>query len=346
MPGRRVVDSRNQLLPVVGSVAAGAYIWGLMLAMNATTYDVWGALLLFPVLVAVSLPILKGVARRDRQLTLGLLASALLCKLLASLVRYWQSYVLYSAADPERYHDAGVRISGALHQGLPWTAEGPFPGTAFIEGLTGYIYWAIGPSRIAGFLFFSWLGFWGLLLFQRAFRVALPGADQVRYAKLVLFLPSLLFWPSSIGKEAWMTLCLGLGTYGAARLLARRPGGILVLALGIGGVSLARPHMAVLIIGGLLVGYVVRPYSRRTAYGPLLKGAGLVLLLAAAAVLVAKAEQFFGVSSSSSDSSVTQVLEHTSAKTGQGGSSFEATPVTSPLDLPMATVSVLLRPFP
>ncbi len=120
-------------------------------------------------------------------------------------------------ADSARYDDAGERISAALRAGLPWVAHGPFPGTAFIEGFTGYVYLLLGPTLIGGFLFFSWLGFWGLLLFQRAFATALPDGDARRYALLVLFLPSLLFWPSSIGKEAWMTLALGLGAYGAAR---------------------------------------------------------------------------------------------------------------------------------
>ena len=32
----------------------------------------------------------------------------------------------------------------------------------------------------------------------------LPTGDHRRYALLVFFMPSLLFWPSSIGKESWM----------------------------------------------------------------------------------------------------------------------------------------------
>ena len=50
---------------------------------------------------------------------------------------------------------------------------------------------------------------------------------------MIFFLPSLLFWPSGIGKEAWMTLGLGLASYGAARLLVHKPGGFPVLALGL-----------------------------------------------------------------------------------------------------------------
>ena len=326
----------------VGLVCAYAVltVWGLY----SWSYDVSGGLLVGPVLIALSLPVLRRVAASAPELTFRLLVLALLAKLFSSFLRYLQLYVLYSGgADSARYDGAGLRISEALRDGLPWAASGPFPGTAFVEGFTGYVYLLLGPSLIGGFLFFSWLGFWGLLLFQRAFATALPDGDARRYALLVLFLPSLLFWPSSIGKEAWMTLALGLGAYGAARLLSGRSGGFAVLALSIGGVSLVRPHMAVLLFGGLFVGYLVRPSRPDAALAPLLKLVGTAVMVVVGLLLVVQAERFFGVEG---DTSAGDVLDNTVARTQQGGSSFEATPVSSPLDLPAAFVSVLLRPFP
>ena len=79
-----------------------------------------------------------------------------------------------------------------------------------------------------------------------------------RYALLVLFLPSLLFWPSSIGKEAWMTLALGLALTARAPAVQqvrrlRRPGARASAA------QSGPAHMAVLLFGGLFVGYVLRP---------------------------------------------------------------------------------------
>lgn len=332
-------------LPLLGIAVCASYVLVTMWAIGATTYDIWAALLILPLLFVISLPILHRVASHDEGLSYRLLVVALTLKMVSSLVRYWQSYVLYDTADSERYHKAGIRIAQALRDGTPWAAEGPFPGTAFIEGLTGYLYWPLGATLMGGFFVFSWLGFWGLLLFHRAFAIGVPNGDTRRYALLVLFLPSLLFWPSSIGKDAWMTLCLGLSAYGAARLLARRRAGTLLLAVGVAGVSLVRPHMAVLLVGGVLMGYLCRPYSRRGLFGPVVKAAGLLTLTVAAAVVVSNAERFFGVDSSA-DRSVGAVLDDTVARTQQGGSSFEATPVSSPADLPMATVSVLLRPFP
>ena len=76
--------------------------------------------------------------------------------------------------------------------------------------------------RLGGFLVFAWIGFLGLLLFWRAFRIGVPDGDGRRYMILVLFLPSLLYWPSAIGKEAWMMLGLGLCAYGIACVFQRR----------------------------------------------------------------------------------------------------------------------------
>ena len=39
-----------------------------------------------------------------------------------------------------------------------------------------------GPTKLGGFLVFSWLGFWGLYLAFRAFRIAFPDDDYRRYA--------------------------------------------------------------------------------------------------------------------------------------------------------------------
>lgn len=337
---------QDRWVPIILIVLVSGYITVTLWAIDATSYDVWGGLLVLPVLVAISLPVLRWVARHDASLSERLLVGALFAKMVSTLVRYWQLYGVYEGgADSERYHDAGKAVSNALHSGLAWEVKGPFPGTAFIEGFTGYAYWIIGPSRVGGFFFYSWLGFWGLLLFQRAFRTALPQGDGRRYALLVLFLPSLLFWPSSIGKEAWMTLCLGLGTYGAARLLARQRGGLLALALGLGGITLVRPHMAAILLAALFVGYLARPYSRRSAYGPLAKCLGVIVLVVVGTLLVARAERFFGVEGSS-QASLTTLLDDTAARTQQGGSSFDAEPVKSPLQLPAATVAVLLRPYP
>src|SRR5207248_9478851 len=128
---------------------------------------------------------------------------------------------------------------------------GGFVGTGFLNLLTGIVYVVMGPTKLGGFLLFSWLGFWGLYLCYRAFRIGCPEGNARRYAVLVFFLPSLLFWPSGIGKDAWMIFAVGLSAYGAARVLTRARGGFLLLCLGLAASGVGRPHVAALMVGGL-----------------------------------------------------------------------------------------------
>src|SRR5204863_3854856 len=101
-----------------------------------------------------------------------------------------------------------------------------------------------GPSLLGAFFIFSWAGFWGLYLFYRAFCIAVPEGDHRRYALLILLLPSLLFWPSSLGKEAWMTLGLGLFAYGGARIITHQRYGFMVVLAGVLATAAVRPHVA------------------------------------------------------------------------------------------------------
>ena len=95
-------------------------------ALTNRSYDVSGGLLLGPVLIAVSIPVLRRVAAGAPELTLRLLVLALLAKLGSSFLRYFQLYVLYGgAADSARYDEAGKGIAAALRAGLPWTAGAP-----------------------------------------------------------------------------------------------------------------------------------------------------------------------------------------------------------------------------
>ena len=70
----------------------------------------------------------------------------------------------------------------------------------------------------------------------RAFTIAIPDGNRRSYARLLFFLPSMLYWPSSIGKEAWMLFTLGLAAFGTARLLTGRTWRGLALA-GVGHVA-------------------------------------------------------------------------------------------------------------
>lgn len=333
------------LLPGVAAYAAlFAYV------MQHTTYDVWGAVWLAPVLIAISIPALLRFARNEPDPRIfRILVAALVLKLLAALPRYYMVAFTYETGDSFRYADtATVLREGFIRGDFDLTALGTDSrtGTEFIEIVTGIVYTLIGPSFLGGFIFFSWLCFWGLYYFYRAFRVAIPDGDASRYALLLFFLPSMLFWPSSIGKEAWMTLVLGVTTYGCALLLTRRPGASIYLLLGMAGILVVRPHVALLVVAGLSLGYVLRGFGvgRTVKLGSFRTVFGLALIGATTLLVIRQVSQFFGLDEFNVDTA-TETLEYAGGQTEQGGSEFEST-APSLQGLPRDLITVLFRPFP
>jgi hypothetical protein len=325
-----------------------AYVAAMALSMNRSDYDIWGAFLIGPALVALNLPLLLGAMRREAEPRLAkLVAWAFLLKMLGAIPRYLVAFVLYGGtADAAKYHGFGKRLAPQFRSGDFDVDVGRVVGTGFMKLLTGLVYTVTGPSIVGGFLVFSVLGFWGVYLCYRAFVLALPDANHWRYGCLVFLLPSMLFWPSGIGKEAWMMLCIGVSAYGTARLFTRSRHGFAILGLGLLGAAMVRPHMAVILLVASFAGYLFRPAGpRATMLSPVAKLFGVVLLLGITLVVVHRAAAFFQVGQLNSES-VDEVLASTQERTDEGGSSFGAERATGPLAVPRAAVQVLVRPFP
>ena len=208
-------------------------------------------------------------------------------------------------------------------------------------------YAVTGPSRLGGFLVYSFIGFWGLFLFHRAARIGLPEASQRRYAILVFFLPSLVFWPSSIGKEAVMMLSLGTCAYGAARILERRGAGWICLLAGAGLGSMIRPHVAVVVLAALAVAVAFRRRrGRPQVLGPMGRVVAVVVLMAAMAFTLGRAVDLLLPNSeaASTTAAVGELLDRAESGTDAGGSEIDRPTPNTPLEYPYAVMSVLFRP--
>ncbi len=308
------------------------------------------------ILFAGSAPLLAVVSRRDGDRTLyAFLLVALAAKLAGGFARYYLTTAAYGGlADAARYDAAGREWVAELQAGRPvWVVDSVAnfgAGTKALSTITGMVYSVAGRNIQTGFVIFSWLGFWGLVMAYRAFRVGFPEGDHRRYRVLLFFLPSLVFWPSSIGKDAWMQLTLGAVFLGVAWLTRPSPRwtGAVWLVAGVGGAALLRPHIALAALAPLAVALGVR--IRRVGddaprRGGVVRIAGMVLLGVASILLLNRLGTVFGNEGDPAAGSVTGVLDTASSITAQGGSEFEATSVSSITDLPMATVSVLFRPF-
>ena len=329
---------------------AAVYIVAMSLGMRTLSYDIWGALVIGPILATLTLPILRKYVARDDPTMVNLICGAFVAKMLGGCMRYYLTFKLYGDnADAVGYHDAGSRLSLAFWEGdfaQQFAKDVPdLMGTQFIRLSTGILYMITGPTMLGGFLVYSLLSFWGLYFFYRALRTAYPEADYRRYAWMLFFLPSLLYWPSSIGKEAWMICFIGMATYGVAMVLKSNPLGYPVTGFGLAGTAMVRPHVTALIFASLFFAYILRRKSwKESKSGPLGKVLGIGVLLVAGGVVLSQTASFFEVDGTST-SSVTSVLDRTSTQSGQGGSQFETARPFSPHEFPNAVMAVLFRPY-
>jgi hypothetical protein len=346
---------------VVG--AGAAYVVVLAWMMGNVSFDIWGAMVIGPLLVLVSVPMLRRLFSGAQRELYGVMLLGLGAKMAGALARYWVSFDAYKGAtDAQRYHSYGARAARRVWDGeAVWTQVIPHgTGTAFVERFTAFVYTFTGTSRLAGFLMFAWISFWGIALFVKAAVIAIPGLARRQYALITVLAPSVVFWPSSIGKESLMFLTLGIGTFGIARLMSRNGflGSIVISGIGLGGAAFIRPHIVGVWIAGLIPGLLVllirgRSGAARTTGRRGMDVAAAVVVLVVAVVglgFVARATVDYldpsGDEVDVSATSVSDILAETTRRTSESGSTFTPPSVESPTDWPFAIVRTIFRPLP
>jgi hypothetical protein len=338
---------RRRMAGALGIPLAVMYLVGFGWAMANAGSDVWGAMIIGPIALLATWPFLRAVRVKDGSALATIAGIALVAKLLGAVVLHAVSENVYGGvADWTLYHEQGRLVAEQLRQRW-WPIEvGPYGaiGTGFMFIVAGVVQLVASDSVIGGDLVFSWLGFLGYLCFLRAFRLMYPEDSGRRFALLLFFMPSMLFWPSVIGKDAWMSLSLGLATLGVARMLAHHPRGVWFAVLGIVGATVVRPHVALLFFVAFAPALLLRRSNKQHIFSVAKVIAGIVLVVAAA-LLIGRVERFFGLEQLDSETAQ-QVLERTNDQTETGGSSFTATPSLSVVNLPWNVVTVLFRPFP
>ena len=340
------LDTTGQRVTVAaGIVLVSTYMVALAWAFDTQSFNVWGSMLMAPVLWAVNSVLIWQVGKReDDRWIVRLMGLGFALKMLGSFARYAMVFVLYSGGgDSARYNNYAAAYYQLWRQGMFVWQPGDKAGTQNLEIITTAVYTFIGPAPLTGFLVFACFAFWGCYLLYRAFRIGLPGGNHRLYAGLVFLLPSLLFWPSSIGKEAWLMLWLGVLALGVAKFFARQRWAWTLMTLGVLGTALIRPHITVLLVASLLVAQLFRPASER-AIGVLSKALALGVLAVAAFILTTQSAEFLGIDDISVDTVIDRIDE-ASFQTEQGGSAFTPVPLNQPLGVPAAIVTLLFRPF-
>lgn len=338
---------------VVGAACAVVVlsVVGLFNLTWAVTVGLVGPVLLVVTIVTVSALMIRSTAKvSDLPFFTKLAVAGVAAKAVGTIARFYVANSVYERGDEQVYHPAAVDLGERIHQGV-WSLEGTAieafgSQTQSVSWMLGMVYSVVGESAFLGYVVFSWMSWIGVMLLYRAFRLTIPDVDSKPYALLVFFLPSIVYWPSIMGKDAFMILCIGVVTVGFARFLAG--GGIGgaagLVALGLAGLLWVRPHMALILLAGTIPAMLVRAPTRGGRRRQLGRVVMLGILSLLMVVVVANVDAFFG--DSGEGNFYERGTKQAENQSNAGGSNFEPKPVRSPLDLPASTVNVVLRPLP
>lgn len=206
--------------------------------------------------------------------------------------------------------------------------------TLFIINLVQFIKSYFGGSFFDYFLLFQAIGFWGILFIMRAFDDIHEELGQpiFKYLYLILFLPGLHYWTSSIGKDAMMFFAVALCMWAALRLQSR----YLPFGAGVAIAVVVRPHIALLLLISLALTVL---FARKTSL--LMRAALTAVVLAGVASVAGLVEGLvYGLNFSSADS-MSEVLESKSQVTEESGGDMSIMGASFPVKL----FSLLFRPF-
>ena len=231
-------------------------------------------------------------------------------------------YVLQSGGDAISYFRWGEHWAGELRVG-----------TAGVVVISGILVNIFGFSLIGAFLVFNIFGQIGLLAFWGSLKAAVAGKSRrIRaLATLIVFLPSVSFWSSALGKDAISFMATGLALWSALDLSRR--GFLLVFA--IGAMFIVRPHMAGIMVMAIAIAALMD--SNASVIRKFLVG---IFATVVAAALVPFALEYAGVGAVVNVESLTEYIDKRQTYNMEGGGGIDI----ASMSLPMQLFTYLFRP--
>jgi len=330
----------KQVLLWVGAVLA---VVGISVGIGVGLLGVEEILVVIVLFSIVGVPAFRVADDSDRSWLPTTVLIAFAVKLIASGLRYYSIVILYSnRGDAVYYYSRGVRYNDVWRSlGIPDFVVGS-AGTTFTSKTAALVFTPYEPTMLSGFFMFATLAFAGQILLYLAFRRALPGTRARWYAIAVFFTPSIVYWPSSIGKDSLMLLFIGLIAWGTAHLLSRyRLRWLIVVALGLVGAGSIRLHVAAL-FGAALAAAILLGAAPKVKAAQTRRLALMAASVVAVVLLVSMASASLGVDVSGED--LDPFLSNLERRTQQGGSAVQGEAVRSIADVPSAALRTLYRP--
>lgn len=206
-------------------------------------------------------------------------------------------------------------------------------GTAAVNFLS-YLFVSIGNLSFLGLsLIYNIFGYIGLLAFDSSLRIAT--ADKTRrvraLATLIVFMPSVSFWSSGIGKDALAFMAIGLALW--ATLDFRHRQWLMVLAVLI--MLMVRPHIAGMLVLALAASFVLDPKVKLKTR--LISGS---MAIAGSVVLVPLALSYATLDDASSAGDIQNYVNQRQGYNMEGGGGVDI----ASMSFPMQLFTYLFRP--
>jgi hypothetical protein len=207
-------------------------------------------------------------------------------------------------------------------------------GTDAATSLTALFVHGFGQSFLGAFLIFNIFGTIGLLAFDASLRIAIQnkGRNLQYLATLIIFLPSVSFWSSAIGKDALSFMATGLALWAALDLVRRLP----LMAFAVVVMLLVRPHMAAIMVLALMGAFL---FDSKALYGK-----KIILVSIAAAVvasLIPFALKYVGAGDVVNVETLIDYIELRQTYNMDGGGGIDI----ASMSLPMSLFTYLFRPI-
>ncbi|MEO6361149.1 MAG: hypothetical protein ABIO43_11350 [Sphingomicrobium sp.] len=181
--------------------------------------------------------------RRHGGLRLAVFSGLLLAHLATAIFYYvWQQTNTSDA--PLYYYDQ----YGFYGRGFGFS-------TIFVIYFVQYLRDLIGGTYLDYFLLFQATGFWAVIFMMRMFEEIYEdlGVHQPLWTYAILFLPSLHFWTSPIGKDGPLVLAAAMAAWGTINITRRWP----ILAFAFIVMVCFRPHIALIGLSSLAFALVL-----------------------------------------------------------------------------------------
>lgn len=227
---------------------------------------------------------------------------------------------------------AGGDAVGYFRDGQFWTGEIGV-GTAAVRAMAALLVSGMGLSILGTFLVFNIFGQIGVLAFWGSLKEATKGKPwRIRWlATLIVFLPSVSFWSSALGKDAISFMATGLALWSSLNLAKRG----LLMTIAIGAMFIVRPHMAGIMVMAIAMAAVMD--SNASAVKKVFLGG---LAAGVAAALVPFALRYAGVGEVVDVESLANYIDKRQSYNTEGGGGVDI----ASMSLPMQLFTYLFRP--